>query len=131
MLHSKYSEKLDVTNITGMANSEIDKLIEEYNMNWNMEERIQILQQIDSIATREFHWIFSWGAPYGYRCLNWDKFGIPENGVGYAGGWLQPISMWWIDPDKKEKLQDVIKNGGIIPVEKEVVDYWNNLEKSN
>ena len=131
MLHSKYSEKLDVTNITGMANPEIDRLIEEYNLNWNMEERIKILQEIDSIATREFHWIFSWGAPYGYRCLNWDKFGIPENGVGYAGGWLQPISMWWIDPDKKEKLQDVIKNGGTLPVEKEVVDYWNNLEKSN
>ena len=96
-----------------------------------MEERIGILQQLDSIATREFHWIHSWTAPYGYRCLNWDKFGIPDNGVGYAGGWLQPISMWWIDPDKKEKLQDVIKNGGILPIEKEVIDYWNNLEKNN
>ena len=27
MLHSKYSEKLDVTNITGMANPKIDKLM--------------------------------------------------------------------------------------------------------
>ena len=38
MLHSKFSEKLDVTNITGMANPEIDKLIDEYNMNWNMND---------------------------------------------------------------------------------------------
>ena len=26
MLHSKYSEKMDVTNITGMANPKIDKI---------------------------------------------------------------------------------------------------------
>ena len=131
MLHSKYSEKLDVTNITGMANPEIDKLIEQYNLNWNMDERIQILQQLDSIATREFHWIFNWTAPYGYRSLNWDKFGIPDNGVGYAGGWLQPISMWWIDPDKKIKLQEALKNGNSLPIEEEVIDFWNNLKKSN
>ena len=131
MLHSKFSEKLDVTNITGMANPQIDKLIEQYNLNWNMDERVKILQKIDSIATREFHWAFGWGAPYGYRCLNWNKFGIPENGVGYAGGWLAPISMWWIDPDKKIKLQEVLKSGGSLPIEKEIVDYWNNLEKNN
>ena len=130
MMHSKYSEKLDVTNITGMANPDIDKLIEDYNMNWNMDERIKILQTIDSLATREFHWIFSWAAPYGYRCLNWDKFGIPENGVGYSGGWLAPISMWWIDPDKKDKLNQVLNDENLtLPITEEVIDYWNNLTK--
>ena len=130
MMHSKYSEKLDVTNITGMANPDIDKLIEDYNMNWNMDERIKILQTIDSLATREFHWIFSWAAPYGYRCLNWDKFGVPENGVGYSGGWLAPISMWWIDPDKKDKLNQVLNDENLtLPITEEVIDYWNNLTK--
>ena len=88
------------------------------------------LQTIDSLATREFHWIFSWAAPYGYRCLNWDKFGIPENGVGYSGGWLAPISMWWIDPDKKNKLNQVINDENLnLPITEEVIDYWNNLTK--
>ena len=40
-----------------------------------------------------------------------------------------PISMWWIDPDKKERLKDAIKSGNKIPIEPEVVDYWNNLNK--
>ena len=129
MLHSKFSEKLDVTNITGMANSEIDKLIDEYNMNWNMNERVQILQKIDEIATNEYHWAFGWGAPYGYRCLNWNKFGVPKNGVGYSGGWLAPISMWWIDPDKKEALLKAKKDGNAkLPIENEIVDFWNNLK---
>ena len=130
MLHSKYSEKLDVTNITGMANPKIDKLIEEYNLNWDMNERVKILQTIDSLATREYHWAFGWGAPYGYRCLNWDKFGIPKNGVGYSGGWLAPISMWWIDPNKKKALESAMNDQTkSIPIENEIVDYWNNLKK--
>ena len=104
------------------------KLIEDYNTNWNMEERVEILQKIDSIAAKEYHWAFGWGAPYGYRCLNWDKFGVPENGVGYSGGWLSPISMWWIDPDKKDKLNQVLNNEKLtLPITEEVIDYWNNL----
>ena len=35
------------------------------------------------------------------------------------------------DPDKKIKLQEVLKAGGSLPIEKEIVDYWNNLEKNN
>ena len=109
----------------------IDKLVEDYNLNWNMDERVRILQEIDSIATREFHWAFGWGAPYGYRCLNWNKFGTPENAVGYSGGWLEPISMWWIDPDKKIKLKEVLDNGGTLPIEEEIINYQHNSEKNN
>ena len=121
---------MDVTNVTGMANSEIDKLIEDYNSNWSMNERIKILQKIDEIAAKEYHWAFGWGAPYGYRCLNWDKFGMPEHGIGYSGNWLSPITYWWIDPDKKKKLIEARKNPNQnIVIEDEIVDYWNNLKK--
>ena len=54
------------------SNKEIDdkyiKVIE------SLSKELIKLQEIDSIATREFHWAFGWGAPYGYRCLNWNKF---------------------------------------------------------
>ena len=129
MMHSQYAEKLDVTNVTGLANPEIDKLIEEYDANWSMEERVRILQKVDEIASNEYHWAFGWGAPYGYRCLNWDKFGMPEHGIGYSGNWLAPISYWWIDPDKKQRLINARKNTNInIEIENEIVDYWNTLD---
>ena len=128
MLHSKYSKQLDVTNVTGMANPEIDNLIDDYNTNWNMDERVKILQKIDEIASKEYHWAFGWGAPYGYRCLNWDKFGMPEHGIGYSGNWLSPISYWWIDPIKKNKLIEARKDNSIkIPIENEIVDFYKNL----
>ena len=131
MLHSKYSKQLDVTNVTGMANPEIDNLIDDYNTNWDMNERVKILQKIDEIASKEYHWAFGWGAPYGYRCLNWDKIGMPEQGIGYSGNWLSPISYWWIDPIKKNKLIEARKDNSItIPIGNEVVDYWNNLKKN-
>ncbi len=71
-----------------------------------------------------------WGAPYGYRCLNWDKFGMPDHGVGYSGNWLTPITHWWIDPIKKEMLNRAKNNSEMtIPIENEIVDHWNNLKK--
>ena len=107
-------------------------LFEDYNMNWDMEERITILQQIDSLATREYHWAFGWGAPYGYRCLNWNKFGMPEHGIGYSGNWLSPIYYWWIDLEKKQKLETAINNKSItIEPSKEVIDFWNRLGNKN
>ena len=35
MMHSKFADKLEVTNITSMAIPEIDKLIELYNAEWD------------------------------------------------------------------------------------------------
>ncbi len=127
-MHSLYSEKLDVTNVTGLANPIIDSLIIEYDANWNADERIKLLQQIDKLAAEEYHWAFGWGAPYGYRCLNWNKFGMPEHGIGYAGNWLSPIYYWWIDPQKKQKLNNANKNKKVtIKPSDEIIDYWNRL----
>ena len=106
------------------------KSIIKYDANWNADERIKLLQQIDKLASEEYHWAFGWGAPYGYRCLNWDKFGMPDHGIGYSGNWLSPISYWWIDPEKKKRLQEARKNSNItINIENEIVDYWSNLKK--
>tara|TARA_Y100000590_G_scaffold415931_1_gene514255 strand:- start:46 stop:1971 length:1926 start_codon:yes stop_codon:yes gene_type:complete len=130
-MHSQYSEKLDATNITGLANPIIDSLIIEYDSNWNAQERIKLLQKIDKLAADEYHWAFGWGAPYGYRCLNWNKFGMPEHGIGYSGNWLSPIYYWWIDPDKKQKLLEAKMNESItLDYSNEIIDYWNRLGKN-
>ena len=128
-MHSKYSEELNSSNYTGIADDKIDELIETYNEEWDAEKRVLILQELDSIATRGYYWIFGWDAPYGYRSLNWDKFGMPEKGISYSGGWLDPIIYWWIDPVKKEQINKALKNQNItIPIESEIIDYWDNLK---
>ncbi len=130
-MHSQYSEKLDATNITGLANPIIDSLIIKYDANWNAQERIKLLQKIDKLAAEEYHWAFGWGAPYGYRSLNWNKFGMPDHGIGYNGNWLTPIYYWWIDPEKKQKLLEARKNETInLNPSPEIIDYWNRLGKN-
>jgi ABC-type oligopeptide transport system substrate-binding subunit len=138
MLHSKYADQIDVTNATGMANPEIDKLIEKYNKNWNSDERVTILQSIDSLATREYHYVFGWAGLYGRRGLHWDRFGIPKHGLGYGyerykkywGSWGSPILLWWSDPEKKKKLAEAKKSDTItLPIDNELIDYWKILNK--
>ena len=137
-LHSKYADDIDVTNATSMANKTIDSLIESYDANWNFDERVQIIQQIDSIATREYHYIFGWAAPYGGRGLYQNRFGMPERGLSYGsnryhkhwGGWANHILLWWSDPEKKELLRQARQSDTMsLPIDTELIDYWNKLSK--
>ena len=138
MLHSKYADQIDVTNATGMANSEIDKLIEKYNKNWDASERVAILQSIDSLATREYHWAFGWAGLYGHRGLHWNKFGMPEHGLGYGhatykkywGSWASMALLWWSDSAKKKELEEAKNDQSItLPINEEVIDYWELISK--
>ena len=138
MLHSQYADDIDVTNTTSMANKTIDSLIEAYDANWNVNERIKLIQQIDSIATREYHYVFGWAAPYGWRGLYQNRFGMPESGLSYGsnifkkywGGWATHILLWWSDPEKKARLMRARKSDVIsLPIEEENKDYWNKLSK--
>jgi hypothetical protein len=54
---------------------------------------------------------------------------MPESGISYNGNWLDPIKYWWIDPDKKSKIQKALKDETLsLPIEEEVIDYWNTLK---
>ena len=125
MMHSKYAEAVEVTNITSMAIPEIDKLIENYNAEWDAKKRVPYAHKIDSIAVNSYHYALGWTSPYGARMLYWNKFGIPEKGLYYATGWQSPITLWWIDPQKERALNSSINNGTVLPKETQTIDYWN------
>ena len=124
MMHSKYADKVEVTNITSMAIPELDKLIEEYNKEWDAKKRVPIAHKIDAIAVNEYHYALGWTSPYGARMLYWNKFGIPEKGISFVGDWRSPISMWWINPSKEKNLNNAEQNGTRLPKENEIIDYW-------
>ena len=125
MMHSKFADKLEVTNITSMAIPEIDKLIEQYNAEWDAKKRIPFAHKIDSIAVNSYHYALGWTSPYGARMLYWNKFEMPDWGLYYASGWQSPITLWWIDPSKEKQLQKAKSNNTSMPKEDEIIDYWN------
>jgi len=128
LMHSKYAEAVEVTNITSMAIPEIDKLIEGYNAEWDAKKRIPFAHKIDSIAVNSYHYALGWTSPYGARMLYWNKFGMPEKGLYYATGWQSPITLWWIDPTIENKLIDARKDDLQLPIEKQLIDYWNRAD---
>ncbi len=125
MMHSKFANEIEVTNITSMAIPEIDKLIDRYNAEWDAKKRVPLAHQIDSIAVNSYHYALGWTSPYGARMLYWNKFGMPDKGLYYAGGWQSPITLWWIDPVKEHKLINAKQENSQLPIEKQLIDYWN------
>jgi microcin C transport system substrate-binding protein len=124
-MHSKFANEIEVTNITSMAIPEIDKLIDRYNSEWDAKKRVPLAHQIDSIAVNSYHYALGWTSPYGARMLYWNKFGMPDKGLYYAGGWQSPITLWWMDPVKEQKLINAKQTDSQLPIEKQLIDYWN------
>ena len=110
MMHSKFAEDIEVTNITSMAIPEMDKLIDMYNAEWDAKKRVPLAHKIDSIAINSYHYAMGWTSPYGLRMMYWNKFGIPETGISYIGDWMAPIFMWWNDPEKEIQLEKAISS---------------------
>ena len=128
VMHSKFADEVEVTNITSMAYPELDKLIEEYNAEWSAKKRVPIAHQIDSIAVNSYHYALGWTSPYGARMLYWNKFDMPKSGITYVGDWRTPISLWWIDSSKEDKLNRATKNNEDLPIEPIIIDYWNRID---
>ena len=128
IMHSKYADEVEVTNITSMAIPELDKLIETYNAEWDAKKRISLAHQIDSIAVNSFHYALGWTSPYGARMLYWYKFGMPESGITYVGDWRTPLSHWWIDSRKENKLNSAKERNTTLPIQPTNVDFWNRIK---
>mgnify|MGYP001341378258 FL=1 len=96
-----------------------------------MLKRVKLAQEIDSIATRLYHYAPGWHSAYGVRVVHWDKFGMPETGISYSGDWKRLLDMWWYDPDKVKKLHKAKNNSSmnIGSSEINIIDYWNTQNK--
>lgn len=131
-MHSKYAEQLETNNITGMKESEIDKLCEQYDKSFDIEERIKLLRKIDSIAVAGNYYAFGWVAPYTVRAAYWNKFKMPKWGLSYSGDFETILNLWWFDKDKADKIVKGKEDKSVkLPMEKVEIDYWNRQGKPN
>jgi microcin C transport system substrate-binding protein len=103
LFHSKYAEQKNSMNVWGYQNPLVDRLCEQFEKNFNYEERIKILQQIDDLVTNDFIMVFCWYAP-AERVAFWNKFAYPEHYFGKTGDYRDAIRFWWLDPDLENRL---------------------------
>lgn len=126
MMHSKYADQLENSNITAMAIKRIDDLSTQYEEEFDVAKRIKMVQEIDSLAVAENHYAFGWIAPYTVRAVYWNKFNHPKCGVTRIGDYEAAFTLWWYDADKDAQLQKAKADKTLTmpkPNDKDAVEY--------
>ena len=109
---SSMADQKNTNNITGFKNKRADEIIAAYNKSFDQNERVKLLQEFDGIFTNEHHWIMEWTAPY-QRVVYWNKFGQPPGIITNTGDSRDIPSVWWIDAEKQQKLQQAMSNASM------------------
>jgi microcin C transport system substrate-binding protein len=128
-LLSSLADQKNNNNITGFKNKRVDELIAQYDLAYEIPDRIKILREIDGLYTNDHHWIYEWYAPY-HRVVFWNKFGAPKGQFTRTGDYADMVALWWIDPDKSQKLDQARADTSINLGQGEVEDkYWLDFDK--
>ena len=129
-LLSKLADQKNSPNITGFKNARADQLIEAYDKSFNLQERIKLLRELDSIVTNDHNYILEWSAPY-QRLLYWNKFGQPKGILTRIGDYSDLLSLWWLDAGKAAKLDQALRDSSVQLGEGQSDDrYWLEYAKT-
>ncbi len=133
--HSSTADVENTNNISGFKNKRVDQICDEYDVTFDANKRAALLRELDTLLTNEYHYILEWYPPAA-RIAYWNKFGMPQgtfSRVGDYEGTLGPgiPQLWWIDPEKSQKLTQAMKDNsmklGTPPVEDH---YWREFAKT-
>lgn len=128
MFHSELADKEGSNNMVGFKNKEVDKLIAQYNQEFDLQKRIEILQKIDGLYCAEHPYTFAWYMP-SQRVMYWDKFGMPEYGLHRYAQYDDVFSTWWVDPEKEKTLKEARRTNKALPEQPIESHYWEEYEK--
>ncbi|MBI2820403.1 MAG: ABC transporter substrate-binding protein [Acidobacteria bacterium] len=101
--HSSLADQPNNNNITGFKNARVDEICAAYDKMFDIDERVRAIREIDGIVVNSYHYTLFWTAPY-VRIAYWNKFGTPVGYFPRIGAADSAPSLWWIDPEKEERL---------------------------
>lgn len=100
----KSTLKKGTNNITGLQSEKIDKWIDEYNREFDLEKRIKLIHLIDRELVEINPYILTWYGPFD-RLIWWNKFSYPAGVVFRYQDDYYLSALWWYDEDKAKKLE--------------------------
>ncbi len=128
-LHTEFQAETNNNNIWGFGREEVDQLIQVYEEDLDFERRLEAVHRIDEIVSEEAFYIPFWMAPY-LRIVYWDYLRFPEF---YFPPRTQSITDWmvyWIDPERRERLEEIMVRGEALPLDEEIdKDYYGVAER--
>ncbi len=111
---SKEADRPGGNNITGFADAEVDRLIEEQKTEFDVSKRHEICRKIDRILTEQCPYVLLWNTD-STRLLWWNRFGTPPTVLGKYGREDSALVYWWFDPDSDADLADAMSTRRSLP----------------
>jgi len=109
--HSKYADPKQTNNLNGFKNAEADKLMVDYQTEFDAQKRLKMLQRLDTILFDSHIYALGWYAPF-WRIIYWDKFGHPPEYVARSTrDWINVMAYWWYDPERARKTAQNMSRG--------------------
>jgi microcin C transport system substrate-binding protein len=121
---SSFADVPNNNNVTGFKDARVDRLLKDYNEEFDAGKRAGIIQEIDGILANAYHYSLGWDAPFG-RIAYWNRFGQPDGYFTRIGDYNDVPSLWWLDPQKDAALRRVLgDDSATLPVGETEVRYW-------
>ncbi len=113
------ADKKNNNNVTGFKDARVDALCDEYDKEYDLKRRQEIIKEIDGIVYKAHPYALGWYNP-AQRLVVTNKFSWPEWGGGRTEDYDEIHYSWWVDPAKeaamKEAMQDSSKKLEIPPM---------------
>jgi microcin C transport system substrate-binding protein len=123
-LHTDFKDAANSNNFWDFGTKEVDDLIKIYEESLDPQARVEAMHKIDQIVHDEAFYIPFWDAPY-HRLVWWDYVQWPEFYLPKRTEQYMDYLVMWIDPQKKQALQEAMRNGTVYPLDPEIdKDYF-------
>ena len=130
-LRSSLADMNDNNNVWGFKSDRVDELLDEYDICFDQNRRIEIIQEIDGIFNDEHPIAFSIVRNYS-RMMWWDKFGYPNWMLSrYVGEYWDAFYYWWIDEEAQEQLTNAMEENRKLDLKPIDMKYWPDYLKNN
>ena len=128
--HSSLADQDNSNNITGIKNARIDEILDAYDLMFDVDDRIAAIREIDGSLADTYPYVLSWYAPF-HRFAYWNKFGTPQGYITRVGDYGDPLSLWWIDPEKEQALAEAMRDDSVtLEVGPTEDRYWMDYAES-
>lgn len=125
----KLAELKGNNNVTAFKNDRVDALCEEYDTEYDVARRIEIIREIDGLLYDEQPYVLGWYlAPL--RLVYSNKFKMPPWGIGPLTDQSDEHFLWWVDPEQEklvdEARRDPSKTLPVVPIDNR---YWQEWQE--
>jgi len=129
LYHSSTADELNTNNLGGVKDPAIDQLIDEYDLCYDQQERVKLIQKLDKLLYDTYDYAFGYIGPHTARIAYWNKFGMPPGVFTYRAEDVS-LSYWWYEPVLAAQLQKALHDPSVkMEIGPEEIDYWNVREK--